>query len=158
MRVADVMSHRPLMIDAFDTVEVAAQLMRAQVIGTLPVVEQGELVGVVTDRDLVLRCMAPGEKPWETFVREVMTPNPATCRAEEPLLDAIERMIARRVRRLIVVDDEGVAGILSVDDLVLSHDTQPMVFMVLEKAAQMHGGELEGEAPAEKEAPVPGEL
>ncbi len=142
MKVAEVMSYRPVTISAFDTVQAAAQLMRAHVIGVLPVLEQGELVGVVTDRDLVVRCIALGEGPG-TSVREVMTEEPATCRPEDPLAAAIERMIAARVRRLIVIDDAGVAGMLSIDDLVLVDEARPMAFRVLQQVAAVRG-ELDG--------------
>src|SRR6185295_11742083 len=112
MNVADVMSHRPLTLDAFDTVEDAAEVMRARMVGALPVVERGQLVGIVTDRDLVLRSTAHGHRPDEIYLRQVMTPRPATCRPEEPLEAAVERMITRRVRRLIVVGERCVAGLL----------------------------------------------
>jgi CBS domain-containing protein len=138
------MSHQPIVVDAFDTVQEAAQRMRANVIGALPVVEGGELVGIVTDRDLAMRVVAPAEPPWETYVREVMTRKPAICRRDEPLEAAIERMVSARVRRLIVVDEDGaVAGMVSVDDLVVIEQTCAMALRVLRQLAAMRG-ELDG--------------
>jgi CBS domain-containing protein len=120
MRVADVMSYGPAVIDAYETVQAAAQAMRSLVVGALPVTDRGRLVGIVTDRDLAIRCVAPGVLPWDTHVREVMTRAPCTCHAGEPLAQAAERMIARRVRRLVVVDGDGaVAGLLALDDVAL---------------------------------------
>jgi CBS domain-containing protein len=133
------MSSRPVVIDAFASVQAAAQQMRAHAIGVLPVVEHGNLVGVVTDRDLVVRCVATGGLPWETYVREVMTEDPATCRPAELLTAAVERMIARRVRRLIVVDAGGVVGLLSTDDLVLLDETRVMAAQVLQHRAVLDG-------------------
>ncbi|HEX8954068.1 MAG TPA: CBS domain-containing protein, partial [Polyangia bacterium] len=100
--------------------------------------------GIVTDRDLALRVVAPGEWPWETYVREVMTRAPATCRAEEPLGAAIERMLQRRVRRLVVVDEtDAVRGVLSVDDLLFIEETRPLALQLLRQIATLRG-ELDG--------------
>jgi CBS domain-containing protein len=143
-RVADVMSYRPIVIDAFDSVQAAAQVMRAQAVGTLPVVERGQLVGIVTDRDLVLRSTAAGERPWESHVREVMTRDPVVCAPDEKLTTAVERMIARRIRRLIVVDDSGVVGVFSVDDLAAADETQPLALRLLQEVAQSRGLEPYG--------------
>ena len=144
MIVADVMSYSPAVIEAFDTVEAAAQLMRARIIGALPVVEHDKLVGIVTDRDLVLRAIAVGERPWDALVRMVMTPKPATCKPDEPVEIAIERMIGHCVRRLIVVDGESVAGMLSIDDLMQTPAAQPLAIKVLRRIAQIRGIELDG--------------
>ena len=144
MKVADVMSYQPVVVDAFETVQSAAQHMRAHVVGALPVVDKGQLVGIVTDRDLALRVVAPGERPWETYVREVMSRAPMTCRAEEELDVAVGRMLERRVRRLVVVDEgNAVRGVLSVDDLVFIDETRRMALEVLKRIAAMRG-ELDG--------------
>jgi CBS domain-containing protein len=137
------MSYRPIAIGAFESVQSAAQLMRAQVIGILPVVERGRLVGVVTDRDLVVRCLALGARPWDTYVREVMTDDPATCRPEEPVAVAIERMIGARVRRLIVVEGTDVVGLLTTDDLVLVDETRSLALRALQHLAALRG-EIDG--------------
>jgi CBS domain-containing protein len=133
------MSYRPATIGEFETVPNAAELMRANVIGTLPVVEHGRLLGIVTDRDLVVRAMARGESPWDLRVRDVMTPAPAVCTPEEPIARVVERMIARRVRRLIVVDEGAVAGLLSVDDLVLRDETQSLALRLMAHLAVIRG-------------------
>jgi CBS domain-containing protein len=143
MKVADVMSYRAHTISAFETVQHAAQVMRANVIGCLPVVDGGRLVGMLTDRDLVVRGLARGEPPWELRVREVMTPDPLVCTPEEPIERAVARMIDGRVRRLVVVDGHGVAGVLSLDDLVLRHETMGLALRLLAHNALLRG-ELDG--------------
>ncbi len=136
MKVSDVMSYLPVFVDAFDTVQVAAQRMRVHVVGALPVLDQGELVGMVTDRDLAIRVVAAGDRPAETYVHQVMTPDPVTCRADEPLEVAIERMARRCVRRIVVVGvGDDVRGIISVDDLVLADETQPLATRLLRELA-----------------------
>jgi CBS domain-containing protein len=143
MKVADVMSYRPCIIGEFETVQRAAQMMRANVVGALPVVERGRLVGIVTDRDLVTRGMARGEVPWDLRVREVMTPNPALCTPEEPLERVVERMIARSIRRILVIDKGGVAGVLSLEDLAVRAEAQPLALRLLAHLATIRG-ELDG--------------
>jgi CBS domain-containing protein len=121
--------------------------MRGHVVGALPVLESGRLVGIVTDRDLALRVVATGQRPWETYVRQVMTPHPASCRTDDPLETALERMLARHVRRLVVLNGQSeVIGLLSVDDLVADDRTQPSALRVLRGSAPARG-ELDGELP-----------
>ena len=144
MKVADVMSYQPVTADADESAQSAAQHMRAHVVDALPIVEDGRLVGILTDRDLALRVVAPGERPWEARVRDVMTPRPITCRPDEPLGAAVERMLDRRVRRLIVVGDAGeVRGLVSVDDLLFLEETRPLALQVLKEVAALRG-ELDG--------------
>ena len=138
------MSFQPVLIGAYDTAQEAANRMRGHVVGALPVLESGRLVGILTDRDLAIRVVAAGQRPWETYVREVMTPHPASCRTDDPLETALERMLARRVRRLVVLDGQSeVVGLLSVDDLVADDRTQPSALRVLRGSAQARG-ELDG--------------
>jgi CBS domain-containing protein len=146
MNVSDIMTYRPYTVGAEATAQYAAQQMRANVVGVLPVVEDGRIVGVVTDRDLVVRSVARGEVPWEVRVRDVMTPGPAVCAPEEPLSRVVDRMIARRVRRIVVIDAAGVAGVLSLDDLALYVETQPLALRLLAHLAAVRGG-LDGGAP-----------
>lgn len=147
MLVADVMSYQPILIGAYETAQEAAHRMRANAVGALPVLESGHLVGIVTDRDLAMRVVASGHPPSETHVRQVMTPHPAVCLREEPLETAIERMLAKKVRRLVVLDGTSeVVGILSVDDLVLDDQTRALAVRVLRGSLELRGA-LDGMAP-----------
>ena len=144
MKVADVMSYEPIVVDASASTQAAAEKMRAHVVGALPVVEDGVLVGMVTDRDLALRVVGAGASAAETSVHAVMTPRPIICRADELLEAAIERMYRRCVRRIVVVDQAGaVRGILSVDDLVFIDETRPLALRVLRQIAALRG-DLDG--------------
>jgi signal-transduction protein with cAMP-binding, CBS, and nucleotidyltransferase domain len=143
MKVADVMSYRPVVIDAYESVQTAALVMRSQVIGSLPVVEHGRLVGVVTDRDLALRGLIRGTRPEDICVRAVMSEAPATCQRGERLVDAVARMVERRVRRLVVVEDGAVIGVLSVDDLAMLEATRSLAARVLGALAPLRG-DLDG--------------
>lgn len=103
-----------------ETVRQASRRMAEADVGTLVVVdERGDPVGVVTDRDVVLRCLAADQDPDETQVAAVMT-HPALCVPESmPIEDALKRMSGIPARRLVVTDEKGrLAGILALDDVV----------------------------------------
>jgi CBS domain-containing protein len=122
MRVADIMTPEPACCTPDSTAEEAATLMKDYDCGSIPVIENQEnrrLVGVVTDRDLAIRGLAAGKGP-ETLVRELMTEVPITSAPEDEVEIVREVMIARKVRRVPVVDENGaVVGIVAQADLAL---------------------------------------
>lgn len=104
-----------------DTVIQAAELMKSGNVGSIPVIdnEQGQkLVGIVTDRDLVLKVIAIGLDPKSTKVEAVMTHKVITCRAGADLKKALEAMTKHQLRRIPVVDrDNKILGIISQADV-----------------------------------------
>ena len=109
------------LVDAAATARVAAQRMAARNVGSLLVVDgRRRVLGVVTDRDLALRVVAPGCDPHLTRVSDVMTPHPDTVSEETSIEDALAVMRARGVRRLPVLGAGGaLAGVVSVDDILV---------------------------------------
>jgi CBS domain-containing protein len=119
-KCADIMTRDPVCCTPGDTARKAAELMKAEDVGPLPVVEtgSGRLVGIVTDRDLVLNVLARGLDASTTKVSEAMTRDPVCCKEEEPLEDALEKMSTYQVRRLPVVDNQDrVVGIIAQADV-----------------------------------------
>lgn len=98
----------------------AAVRMRDADVGALVVVDtERRPLGVVTDRDVVLRCVAPGSDPRSTTLNEVMTGQPVCAREATPIERALEIMASNCARRIVVTDDEDrLVGILSLDDLL----------------------------------------
>lgn len=97
--------------------EVAA-LMRKEDIGSVPVGENDRLVGMITDRDLVLRVLPDGADPKSIKARDVMTKGIVYCRTDQSIEDAIHLMEDRKIRRLPVIDDKKrLVGMLSLGDL-----------------------------------------
>jgi CBS domain-containing protein len=116
--VADVMTANPSTVTRLATATDAAKLMLEQDVGSVPVVDNGNLIGIVTDRDIALRVVAEGRDPTATHVAEIATPEPRAADPGETLEFAYERMAAWRVRRLPVVEGERLVGMLSQADLV----------------------------------------
>lgn len=113
------MSAPPITVSPETPIYRAARLMAQNGCGFLPVVENDQPVGVITDRDILVRVTAHGLSPEATPVRSVMTRPVYGINADCELGDAIATMQDRHVRRLIAVDGVGkLIGILSLDDLV----------------------------------------
>jgi CBS domain-containing protein len=104
------------------SVRAAARRMGESAVGSLVVVDDlRRPLGIVTDRDLVVRCLAAGKDPERTRLKEVMSGPPAWVRENGGADEAIEEMARLRVRRLPVVDDhDRLVGILALDDALLS--------------------------------------
>ena len=121
MKVEDVMSRRVVSITPGESAALAARLLSRHNVGCLPVCgEDGRLRGMVTDRDIVLRCVAPGSDPARTPVGDIMTPCCATAAPEEGAGEAARRMARAQVRRLPVVRAGRLVGMVSLADLARS--------------------------------------
>lgn len=97
----------------------AARLMETGDFGSVPVVENGRLVGVLTDRDIVVRAVALGLDPNSARVGEIASKGPITVEPDQDLAEALRLMAQHRVRRLPVVDDGKLVGVLSQADVAL---------------------------------------
>lgn len=104
-----------------DSLREAAKAMQAHGCGTLPVVENGRLVGIITDRDIVVRAVSRGIDPDEGYVREMMSTGVATCYEDETVTDAACRMSASKVRRLPVLNRaQRLIGLVSLSDIAVA--------------------------------------
>lgn len=119
MMVSEVMSGDVYTVPAEATIGQAARSMKTHDVGWLPVTDRGRIVGVVSDRDIVLRALADARPLEETLVATVMTLAAATCRADTSVEDALAVMRQEKVRRLVVVDreNERPVGVVSIGDL-----------------------------------------
>ena len=118
MKLQDIMSRSVISIHPEETVAVAARTLERNNIGVLPVCgENGRLCGVVTDRDLVTRCVAAGRSPENTKVREIMTGKVFTATADMDTDQAAQLMGKQQIRRLPVVENGRLCGVISLGDL-----------------------------------------
>lgn len=101
------------------TVYSAIELMAEKRVGALLVVDEGRLVGIVSERDYARKVILMGRSSMDTFVREIMTPDPITICCDTSVDEAMRVMTENRFRHLPVIDTSGhVAGVLSLGDLV----------------------------------------
>ena len=115
--VRDAMTASPTAIAGDKTVVEAARTMTTENVGSLPVVEEQKLVGMVTDRDLVINVLAKDLDPHEVPVADVATHDLVSASPDESLDTALQRMADEQVRRLPVVEDGRLVGILAQADV-----------------------------------------
>lgn len=122
MQIRELMSTSVVSITPEESAALAARLLTRHNLGMLPVCGQdGRLMGVVTDRDIVTRCLAAGQDPSRVPVEDIMTRELETLAPQEEGESALRRMCAGQVRRLPVVEEGKVVGVLSLADLARSH-------------------------------------
>lgn len=120
MNVSELMTREPACSRPEDFCSQAAMLMRQEDCGSIPVVEDGRLVGIVTDRDITIRCVATGHDPKTTLVSEVMSADPISVSPDASADEAAKIMADRQVRRLPVVEDGRLVGIVVTAQLARS--------------------------------------
>jgi len=117
MNVRDVMTSNPRTVSPNDSIQVAARIMREEDCGVVPVVENGRPVGIVTDRDIVIRAVADGA--GDKSVREIATTDLVFVKPDASTKDAEKLMSERQVRRLPVVENGRLIGIVSLGDIAV---------------------------------------
>ena len=119
------MSERVVTIDQREPVIAAARLLKRMNLGALPVTDRsGKLVGMLTDRDIVVRCVAAGGDPREMAVGDIMSRGVVTASPESEVSDAARRMGRGQVRRLPVVEGGKLVGMLSLADMARRCDME----------------------------------
>jgi CBS domain-containing protein len=119
--VRDLLKRDPVTVEASATVQEAAKLMDEKDIGNVLVVENGEVRGIVTDRDIVVRVLAKGNGP-DASVREAATTDVQAIAPDTSIDEAVQKMEQGNVRRLPVVDDGKPVGVVSLGDLAQARD------------------------------------
>jgi CBS domain-containing protein len=117
--VRDTMTTQPATVERSRPVAEAARIMRDQNVGSLPVVEEGRLMGVITDRDIVIRLVAEGRDLESTTVGDAYTDQPVTVEPDQDLDDALTLMARYQVRRLPVTEGDRLIGMLAQADVAL---------------------------------------
>ena len=122
MLISDIMSPHVVSITPDESVSLAARLLYRHNVGSLPVcTEDGSLKGIVTDRDIVLRCVAAESNPETTPVKEIMSKGIVTVSPSDDVRVASRIMAAEQVRRLPVLSQGRVVGMVALGDMATTH-------------------------------------
>ncbi len=117
MAIFSVMSKPPVTVDHDQSVREAAEAMRENRVGSLLVLKQGEMAGIMTEGDIVHKVVATGASPTETTAGEIMSEPVITIEPAAALDDAIERMMEHGVKHLVVALEGDVRGVVTVTDI-----------------------------------------
>jgi CBS domain-containing protein len=146
MHCEELMTQNPKCCAPTDTAVRVARMMKIEDVGSLPVCSSSDsrrLVGIVTDRDLSMEVVAEGRDPNRTTVEICMTRDPITCRVDEDLEIALDRMEANQIRRIPVVDRFGMlVGIIAQADIATKARSPQKVAQVVEEISRPSAGNL----------------
>lgn len=120
MQVREIMTKKVSTVSSKDSIQKAAKIMQDIDCGSTPVVEGPKVTGMVTDRDITLKAVAHGKGP-DTPIQDVMVKKVVTCSPDTDAREAANLMAKHQVRRLPVVDQEKLVGILAIGDLARVH-------------------------------------
>ncbi len=144
--IRDLMTKDVTTIPSDATVTEAARALEAAGVGSLPVLDGGRPVGIVTDRDLVLRVLAPGKDPEATTAGDVVTSPLVSLSSDRSLDEAVFLMSSKRIRRLPVVDEGRLVGFLSQADIAL-HESAEISGLAVARISEPAAGP--GRSPAD---------
>jgi len=130
MLVKDAMNRRVIVIKPDATVREAARIMTKLRIGSLIVMEEDRIVGIITELDIIWKVVADDLNPNTTLVRDVMSRDVVTIKPDQTLEDAAELMVEKKIKKLPVVEDHRVVGMLTATDLI---SVQPKLIEALAK-------------------------
>ena len=133
MQVNELMTQNAECIRPDATLQQAAQRMKTLDVGSLPVCDDDRLVGLVTDRDIVIRCVSEGHDPRSDRVRDAMTPEIVYCFEDNDITEVADLMGQKQIRRLPVLNrDKRLVGIVSLGDLAVESGNEQLAGQALE--------------------------
>ncbi len=143
MKVKDIMTSDPVSVTPETPLREAARMMKQHNVGIIPVVEREgskQLVGVITDRDIAVRCVAEGHDSSKCPVREAMSSDVQTARADDDVSSVMRLMGKEQVRRIPIVDERGgLVGIVAQADIVREADDENLAEETVEKISREGG-------------------
>jgi CBS domain-containing protein len=119
MKVKDVMTKNVAYVNPAATISETAQLMQQHNVGSIPVCDQSGVVGIVTDRDIVVRSIAHGKNPQQTKVTDIMTTGITTVSPDMEMSDVASKMSSSQIRRVPVVENNSLVGIVALGDVAV---------------------------------------
>lgn len=119
MKVRDVMTSNVDWVGPKTTVVEVAQLMKKDNVGSIPICDNNKLLGIITDRDIVLNVIAGGRDCKNTIAQDIMSKNVVSVSSDQDVHEAADLMSKYQIRRLPVVDQDKVVGILAIGDMAV---------------------------------------
>ena len=139
-KITDLMTRNPDCVSESDSISRAAELMVKNDCGAIPVVEDKKVVGMITDRDIVIRLVAKGRNPSEAKDGDAMTRNVHTVRDDQSVDQVYDIMAKEQVRRIPVVSrNDEIVGIVSVADVALEDDQNGKLARAVENISEQNG-------------------
>lgn len=135
--IREIMTSKVDYCTTLDNVYEAAVKMAEGNVGAIPVCQDGKLVGVLTDRDIAIRCVA-GKKPGSTKITDVMTKEPITISPETLITEAEDLMADKQVRRLFIVEHDSLIGVVSLGDMAIHKGTNMAAAHALTEISENH--------------------
>ena len=140
MKVKDIMTRQPASVPPGATLGEVATLMKQEDCGSIPVVDDGRLVGIVTDRDIVVRAIAAGKDPRSAKTSDVMSADPVWIGPDEDVRRAQEIMADRQIRRLPVVEDGKLSGLVVLGQIARREHDEERTGEALKEISQPASG------------------
>jgi CBS domain-containing protein len=148
MKVSDIMTRDPKTAQLDSTLEEIAALMKDEDVGAIPILDDDdELVGIVTDRDIVVRCVAEGKEASDTTVEDILSEDLVTIEAEADVQQAARLMADKQIRRLPVVRERELIGMVSIGDISVKHEDDETAGETLQQISQGVKEEGRGKKP-----------
>lgn len=136
MKVREIMTATVESVTPETDLVMVARKMKDLNVGSMPVVEGDRLLGIITDRDIVIRSVAEGKTAQNEQAGSILTPNPTTIEADADVGEASELMAREQIRRLPVVQSGALVGFLSIGDLAVDLGRDKLVGDALEKISE----------------------
>lgn len=135
-KLRDIMTPSPATVHISDPVALAARLMRDEDVGSIPVMDEGTVAGIITDRDITINVVAAGVDPQTTAVGEYMSTNLITGHPDMSFREAADLMGREQIRRLPIMDQNRLVGIVSLGDLAVEEYGDDEVEEALEEISE----------------------
>jgi len=136
MKLSEIMTPGLVTCAMDETLAQVAQKMQRENIGICPVVKDDALVGVITDRDITIRAVSKGYDPNSAFVQDFMSPSPITGDPDMSIEDACSLMADNQIRRLPIVENEKLVGMVALADLAIDLEEDELLAETLMKISE----------------------
>src|SRR6266568_1902991 len=135
--IRDVMTANPVTVSEKDSIREVARIMAREDTGVVPVVDGKKVIGMITDRDIVVRLVAEGKDPSSAKVNEAMTKDVRSVKEDSSITDALQLMSTAQIRRVAVVNNNNeIVGIVSMKDIATEAKDTAKVGKTVEKISE----------------------